>query len=186
MSKYYTGIGSRETPAHVLEIMRDLASKLCSKGWILRSGGAAGADNAFESGVGPVKKLSINTAEIYLPWNGFNDKSTSLDGYLAADRFQSRNKAIEILKGVLSDSHVRCLSPGALKLQTRNIYQVLGKDLDVESDFLICWTKDGKDVGGTATAIKLARKLDIPVYNLGTDTEEQVDKLYHIAELLTN
>lgn len=52
MSKYYTGVGSRKTPAHIMEIMRDLGRKLCSEGWGLRSGGASGADQAFEHGAG--------------------------------------------------------------------------------------------------------------------------------------
>ena len=34
--------------------------------------------------------------------------------------------------------------------------QVLGLDLKTPSKFLICWTPEGKEKGGTATAIKLA------------------------------
>lgn len=186
MLKYYTGIGSRETTYLICRTMSDLASRLCSKGWVLRSGGAAGADQAFESGVDcHVKKLSSNTAEIYLPWNGFNNKFTSLDSaYLAADKFPSRNKAIELLKSVCGNSHVRCLSFGALKLHIRNIHQVLGKDLETKSSFVICWTEEGREVGGTATAIKLAKYLEIPVYNLGKETQVQIDMIYdkHILQ----
>jgi len=34
------------------------------------------------------------------------------------------------------------------------------------SSFIICWTPKGKPVGGTATAIKLAKKVNIEVINL--------------------
>jgi len=44
----------------------------------------------------------------------------------------------------------------AKKLHGRNVKQVLGDDLKTPSDFLLCWTKEGKDVGGTRTAIVLA------------------------------
>lgn len=56
----YTGIGSRETPPEIQEIMTNYARKLDKLGFILRSGGAMGADTAFEKG-------STNK-EIYLPW----------------------------------------------------------------------------------------------------------------------
>ena len=56
----------------------------------------------------------------------------------------------------------------------RNVYQVLGKDLNTPSEFVICWTPDGAETanersiktGGTGFAIALADSLGIPVYNL--------------------
>ena len=39
---------------------------------------------------------------------------------------------------------------------------------------MICWTPDGKIVGGTATALKLTMKYDIPVFNLGVPDKESV------------
>jgi predicted Rossmann fold nucleotide-binding protein DprA/Smf involved in DNA uptake len=47
---YYAGVGSRETPAHVCKQMTELAKRLESFGLTLRSGGAKGADKAFEAG----------------------------------------------------------------------------------------------------------------------------------------
>ena len=49
--KYYTGIGSRETPKDIMQLMSKLAYKLASEGYILRSGAAQGADTAFEEWV---------------------------------------------------------------------------------------------------------------------------------------
>ena len=56
----YAGIGSRNTPENIQAIMTKLATKLESLGWVLRSGGADGADSAFELGV-----LSHQNKEIY-------------------------------------------------------------------------------------------------------------------------
>ena len=69
--KFYTGIGSRETPPEILEMMKDIASKLELLGWTLRSGGAPGADTGFENGVKSLK-------EIYVPWRGFNGSDSEL------------------------------------------------------------------------------------------------------------
>jgi len=50
--KFYTGVGSRKTPLSILKVMRKLGYKLAIDGWMLRSGGADGADSAFEKGAG--------------------------------------------------------------------------------------------------------------------------------------
>ena len=69
MTKFaYAGIGSRETPAHVLEIMATVANEMATRGWTLRSRRADGADSAFEAGA-----RSVNgPMEIFIPWSGFN------------------------------------------------------------------------------------------------------------------
>lgn len=47
---FYTGVGSRETPNKVIDLMYRIAKFLAERNWILRSGGAVGADKAFENG----------------------------------------------------------------------------------------------------------------------------------------
>lgn len=69
MKIFYTGIGNRDTPYEYLEKMTALAFLLEKEGYILRSGGAEGADTAFENGV-----RSLYYKEIYLPWTFFNNK----------------------------------------------------------------------------------------------------------------
>jgi hypothetical protein len=67
------------------------------------------------------------------------------------------------------------LSIGPQKLHARNVGQVLGKNLATPVSFVLCWTKDGcateqertVKTGGTGTAIVLAHRLGIPVFNLG-------------------
>lgn len=46
---YWAGIGSRNTPQEILELMAKAAVALHKKGYILVSGGAKGADSAFAS-----------------------------------------------------------------------------------------------------------------------------------------
>lgn len=154
--KYYTGVGSRETPASISTLMTQLAEKLASEGWALRSGGAEGADKAFELGSG-------GSDEIYLPWKGFNKSDSSL--YLSALATDYVQEAFQIAKSI--HPNWGACSPAAKKLHTRNIFQVLGSDLNTSSKFLICWTKDGLPSGGTRTAIVLAERDGVPVYNLG-------------------
>lgn len=148
MDKFYTGVGSRETPNDILVKMCIYAEKLERHMFILRSGGAPGADTAFEAGVKFRK-------EIYLPWKGFNRSPSSL--------FRTTQEAMDLAKSI-HPAWSKC-SDEAKLLHTRNCYQVLGDDLKTPSSFLLCWTKDGEDVGGTRTAIVLARQNNIPVYN---------------------
>ena len=63
-TRRFAGIGSRSTPDHVLQAMRKVAHRLAEMGYTLLSGGAAGADSAFEEGC-------FGRKEIYLPWTGF-------------------------------------------------------------------------------------------------------------------
>ena len=70
---YFAGIGSRQTPQSVQDLMVGIGRYLADRSWILRSGGAVGADMAFESGCDEVH----GRKEIFLPWKGYNsNKST--------------------------------------------------------------------------------------------------------------
>ena len=157
MTRYYAGIGSRKTPPAILDMMADIALALRDKGFILRSGGANGADTAF------TRLLNRKDTQIFLPWTGFNDCSSDFVG--------ASDKAMSIAESI-HPAWDKC-SQGAKKLHGRNVHQVLGVDIDPStySRFVICWTPNGLDVGGTATAIKLARSVGIPVFNLAIDAD---------------
>lgn len=143
----YAGIGSRETPEDVLDLMTRIASELEKKGYILNSGGAKGADSAFEKGVRNFRNKRIFLAD-------------------AAD-----DETIAIAKEIHpAPERLGCY---ALKLMARNTYQVFGRNLDEPVDFVICWTKDGKEghgcerpCGGTGQAVEMASLKGIPVINL--------------------
>lgn len=157
MPNYYTGVGSRETPEDILRIMQSAASKLELAEYTLRSGGADGADAAFESGVATIK-------EIWVPWLGFN-------------KSESKNLPSENSYTIAEKLHPAWnrLTRGAKALHARNVHQILGSDLNTPSDFVLCYTHDGATIGGTATAIKLATKLNIPVFNFGSCSDPQVE-----------
>lgn len=168
MDKYYSGIGSRETPQEVLDEMTYRALWLDLQGYTLRSGGAEGADQAFEKGT--------KHSHIYLPWKGFCGNTSH--------RFPAKPAAFELA----SKHHPAWdyLKQGAKALHARNMHQVLGDNLDTPSEFVLCWTPDGaeyskqtsKKTGGTGGAIRLASSLNIPVVNMYN--EGWLDKLLEI------
>ena len=151
---YYTGIGSRETPKEVLELIESISYKLSFIGITLRSGGAEGADSAFEEGC-------IGNKEIFLPWDGFNGKHEDIEnGYFVYNETEDTYQ-------VVKDNHQfwYCLSSGARKLIGRDYLELVGLN-GVKSKFVIGWTEHEEGTGGTAYTFRLARKLGIPVYNL--------------------
>lgn len=184
--KWYTGVGSRETPDNILKLMEDVGFALASQGWTLRSGGALGADQAFERGmfrcVGLDGPYGWTPAEIYLPWSGYEDHYKDTHGGLnilpSAIHFATES----IAEGMAMSVHPawEACKQGARKMHTRNVFQVLGATLDKPSKMLIAWTrfdKQGNPKGGTATAIKLAIENGVPVFNLNkAEDYERINK----------
>ena len=175
---YYTGIGSRTTPEDIL-VKIDCYAMLfaMAKKWTLRSGGADGADAAFEKGCTDVK----GRKEIYLPWRGFNGNASPL--------FDIPDAAFE-LSAKYHPAWNRLTTP-VKRLMARNAQQVLGENLDTPSTFVVCWTPDGctnhasrtQATGGTGQAISIASEHGIPVINL--QTEDAHARLgYIIKELI--
>ena len=150
---YYAGIGSRKTPRKYIELFKRVARYLATQGVVLRSGGADGADKAFEIGCDMVN----GKKEVYIPWKNFNNSTSNL--------VLSDKRAVEMAKKYHPQWSI--LSQGAKKLQARNCHQVLGKDLATPSNFIICWTEDGKGHGGTGQALRIARDYNIPYFDCG-------------------
>lgn len=152
----YAGIGSRETPESILNIMTALAHKLEKDGWWLNSGGARGADTAFAMGV-------VKSKTIYVPWDGYNGLPLE---------YPISSRALDLA----SKHHPAWmhLNDAAKYLMARNCYQIFSDTLDDPVKFVICWTPDGcyhdstrtKATGGTGLAISLASLNNIPVFNL--------------------
>lgn len=141
---YYAGIGSRTTPVDVCNLMTKLAVALEIKGYRLRSGGADGADKAFERGV-----KSVTNKEIFRPKD-------------------ATQEAIKLASEVHPAWH-HC-NDYARKLHGRNSQIILGRNLDTPVKFVVCWTPKGNEVGGTALGMRLATKRGITVYNLADET----------------
>lgn len=181
--KILTGIGSRETPKAILDTMRKLCKKMVLQGYTLRSGGANGADAYCAYGWGDAyeENKGIPSAEIYIPWNGFNElRAGQRNVVLVKD-----SKIIQQAHKILQKVHPAFdkLTRGPLALHTRNCFQVLGADLCTKSTMVIAYAKtdsNGNPLGGTATAINIAKKEGIAVRNLYL--EEDLEKAIKYLE----
>lgn len=153
--RHYTGIGSRNTPEEVGHVLTRIAKNLCRFEFVLRSGGADGADTYFENGVQEFK-------EIFIPWKEFNNSTSLL--------YPDNMKYMFDARTIAHNHHPAWnkLSEPAKILHTRNVFQVLGYDLESPSDFVICYAPQiGDSVqGGTGQAVRIAKTYNIPVYNM--------------------
>lgn len=184
--RYYTGVGSRETPFEIYLVMMACAMIFEKQGYILRSGTALGADSAFEQGI-----TNPDNAEIYIPYKSFPQKmwknnsnikyiipSENKDKYFEANNLLMRNNLYKRWNTVKQD--------WVMKLHNRNIFQVLGKNLNKKekSLFCLCYTSCGSTTydqtdpnrtGGTGTAINTSSFFDVPVFNLSK--KEHLDRI---------
>lgn len=156
----YTGIGSRRTPKEVLEVFADLAGILAENRYVLYSGGADGADNAFEMGC----DNAGGEKQIFLPWKGFNGSDSQ---YIVHD-----NIAFQVAEKF--HPYYQKLSPAAKKLMARNTHQIVGWDFKTRTDVVLCYTPKGAGNGGTGQAIRIAKYYNIPILDAGkyNDLEE--------------
>lgn len=173
----YTGVGSREAPNYICDLMTELGTFLCDRGYRLRSGGADKSDESFYNGAIKSARFNEIGAEIYLPFNGFTVREGRVklyqnlsQGLMDASRFPNIEQAREI--GLAARGGPYGLGRGGIALHSRNPYQVLGMDLQSFSRFVFFWAKPvgnaGKVSGGTNTAVQIALARNIPVCNLYT------------------
>ena len=169
--RVYTGIGSRRTPAPVLNLQTRVARHLAELDYWLVSGGAPGSDIAFYEGA-----PKAHTA--FLPWDRFQD-------------FPLVHPIVKEAYDIASLYHPNWdnLTQAARKLMARNCHQVLGPSLRSKSAFVLCWTPDGcehhrdrtQDTGGTGQAISVASENDIPIYNMANP--DWYIRLYEMHEI---
>lgn len=149
--KLYTGIGSRKTPASMLTNITNIAKSLDSMGYILRTGNAQGADNAFRLGTGK------QTPCVYYP----NPKDFDPTMW---------QRAKDIVSQYCTECDLYRMAPYVQNLLIRNMFQVTGSSLNSPTSMVICYSPVSdpcnKDGGGTRYACRYARDLNIPIYNL--------------------
>lgn len=155
----YTGIGARDVPHKYVEGMRSVAMHLSKyHQYTLRSGGARGCDTVFQEGCASVN----GEMQIFLPYNNFNGNRVDNKVFLCDN---TNSKALEIAKHFHPAWNK--LSDKGVQMMVRNVYQVLGINLDMKTDFIVCYTKNGEITGGTGQALRMAEHFDIPVFNFG-------------------
>jgi len=175
----YAGIGSRITPTNIKNVMTSIATYMSGKGWTLRSGHAEGADKSFEQIMVDFK--NPNPREIYLPWKGYNGADKS-NFYISPVNYPFTDEEERITK-FYHPNWAKC-TPSARLLHKRNTRIILGL-ADAENfarpvRMVICWTEQGKIIGGTGQALRLAKGLNIPVVNFGEARDQQeLEALIH-------
>ena len=160
--KTYAGIGSRKTPGHILSAMEELAGSLANEGWVLRTGNCQGADQAFQNGANAVNPKLV---ELFLPWPGYEVASIALGNVVYTPSRQAYDLAAQY-----HPAWQKC-SPAMKALHARNAQIILGAELVEPVELIICWTPQGKAVGGTAMGIHIAQAYGIPVRNLAAEIE---------------
>lgn len=126
--------------------MYNLGVSLARRGVLLRTGGARGADTSFLAGC----RYLGGPEEVYLA------KHATPEAMHLASLFHPNWKG---------------LSPYVKQLMGRNVLVALGPDFISPVDFLVCWTREGRTVGGTGHTIKVAKAASIPVYNLAVSDD---------------
>ena len=175
----YAGVGSRATPREMLAGMSDVAQVLGDAGFALSTGGADGADKAFEAGA----LRTDAPVTVHTPWPGYNGYRPGRDPESDIDVIHPQ--AGDAVRGMsflhLARKHHpawdRCRR-GARALFLRNV-SILAGALDDDGAVLpvravIAWNPNGsahgRAAGGTGHTLRVAAELGIPVVNLSERT----------------
>ena len=156
--KYYTGVGSRETPSEIMDYMSSISWHLSDLGYVLRSGGADGADSAFQCNADP------DNTEIWIPWSKFAPPIAG--NYITITDAQYSFAREFLLNNDILPWFDR-MKQGAKKLHARNVFQIIGTSCK-PSEFCLYYAEEdnnGKVSGGTRTAVEVARLVGVPCYN---------------------
>ena len=155
----YAGIGSKTINGIIKNEFMKIGSKLATLGYILRSGGSKGADLAFEQGCDAANGLK----EVFVPWVRFNGNKSTLILPQAIPEL-----VVSITQQVLYP-HWNKVSEKMRRLYARNVYQILGEDLNSPAKFVVCYTEKSYNdlmiIDETLFSPKLAEQYNIPVYN---------------------
>lgn len=158
----YAGIGARDTPPEILARMVKLGKFMAIQGAMLHSGGASGADAAFEEGCDYAQGFK----RIYLPWEMFKNNGSeffepSREAFLIAQKYHPKWEF---------------LLPHVRQLMARTSHVMLGPQCNSRVRFVACWTKGGEIVGGTGQALRIATDLNIPILNFASMSLESISE----------
>lgn len=155
----YAGIGSRDIPVGPLHrLLIGVGAGLARNGFTLRSGGARGCDSLFEYGHRNCEPRNggpeIQPPEIFRP-----EPPPPEWTFRLVREFLDPGRKLETF------------GPGVRNLLARNMQQVLGRNGDSPSMFVLYWTAaesyEGPEAGGTRYALRCAERYGVPMLNLG-------------------
>lgn len=186
----YAGIGSRETSIDIQKEMYKIAKELESIGYVGQSGGAIGADKAFEGANQPwekedgtvsgTKEFTKSKANV-TKWARYSDGKNIASKFVVFKSSDSNDKVRNIAKEIHPKKQELSEKDG-LDLHARNTFQVFGKNLDTPVDFVLFYAQEQKDSirpkGGTGQAVEMARLKGIPTINMADKNwREQLDNV---------
>jgi hypothetical protein len=141
-TKFYIGVSTKSAPSYICDLMADTGKFLYSRKYTLRTIGDTAGDKAFESGAEKkVELYSENKMTIVIPDKAFE---------IAAKIHPAWDKCSDEIK----------------KYHAINVLIVYGKDLKTFAEFIICWTPHAQLFGAPGMITRIAKSLDIPVFNL--------------------
>lgn len=169
MTRYWAGIGTRDLTEDQKYLCVHIGSYLAKQGYVLRTGGCVGADQAFAAGA----FKSGGRVWYDIPWRNYEREHIES----ALTLYGSKHLRIHVLAGDANDepdayasvaAHhpaydhlVAANKVGAIKLHARN-YNIIYRDQPV--DFVIALPSS--QGGGTMQGVRVAKKGDIPVIRL--------------------
>lgn len=162
--RVYTGICNQRPPSSACQLLDRVAAFLAREKFTLRSGASGKGELVLEKAA----VFAGGKTEIYLPWPGYNHHASRL--------FKIPREAF----GVAASFEPRWMYFGkpARRVAARGCVQLLGKELDRPSRFLICWTEYGSGSGNCELALRIASANDIPALDLGKFDQRPVEEMY--------
>lgn len=153
-------IGSRSTPGPILTLMENIGAYLVSNGYIISTGNAKGADQAFARGA---NRVNPKLVRLYLPWPSYEIEN--IVPYNEVIPYQEESWLTEAAKyhpkwSTLKDS--------VKKLHARNVGIVKG------ACQIIAFPNNNKiGGGGTGMGLRLAEAYSIPLIDLSKQEDVQ-------------
>lgn len=154
--KYVTVVGSRETPELAYRLQVEFTQICVNLGFIIRTGDARlGGDKAARAGSVHGERVIYTPVERNRPY------------HVAGPSLPTWSDALDIAASIHPVWHR--LSTYVRALHARNVFQVLGCDIQTPSDFMIFWApivNERQVKGGTNTAFQVALDWGVPCFNL--------------------
>ena len=149
-------IGSRETSTPILDWMEVLGADLVKAGYVIVSGNAPGADQAWARGGNAVDPTKV---ELCLPWENF--ESSAIHGRNAVRVFNmvKSNGYVEAVRA--THPNFGRLTSGAVRLHARNAMIVENVHVVLGS-----LNPDKPGGGGTGSAFRIAQRNKIITLNV--------------------
>jgi hypothetical protein len=155
-SAYAVAGPRRGTPDAILVLAGRIARALAMLGWCQRNGIAEGFDQECYNHAG-------DDVSLYLPWPGFRRGESD---YHAAHVVRQEASAVALDLAARCHSNWAACHRSARMLLGRNSHVIAGHRCDDPAAFLLCYTSNGRDAGGTGQTIRVAQRYGVRVDNL--------------------